>query len=90
MSEVHSYRLKPPAIKAAPYDEVYDALQTIKTLIDAKSTKVDSITQQADFTVSMDGEDVNISVPIGSMVIKSEEGISVMSKDEFNEIYESY
>lgn len=93
MSQQDKYKLKPPSVQAAPYDEVNDALQTIKTMINAVSTKIDSITQEAEFTLAAikDGEvPFVLKVAIGSVVIQGEGNPYVMSREEFNETFEKY
>jgi hypothetical protein len=92
MSQEGKYKLKPPSVQAAPYDEVNDALQTIKTMIGAVSTKIDSITQEAEFTLAakeFEGPFV-LKVAIGSVVVQGEGNPYVMSRDEFNETFEKY
>lgn len=92
MSQQDKYKLKPPSVQAAPYDEVNDALQTIKTMINAVSTKIDSITQEAEFTLAaVEGETPFVlKVAIGSVVIQGEGNPYVMARDEFNETFEKY
>lgn len=92
MSQEGKYKLKPPSVQAAPYDEVNDALQTIKTMIGAVSTKIDSITQEAEFTLAaQDGESPFVlKVAIGSVVVQGEGNPYVMARDEFNETFEKY
>jgi uncharacterized protein YlxW (UPF0749 family) len=92
MSQQDKYKLKPPSVQAAPYDEVNDALQTIKTMISAVSTKIDSITQEAEFTLAArDGESPFVlKVAIGSVVVQGEGNPYVMAREEFNETFEKY
>ena len=92
MSQEGKYKLKPPSVQAAPYDEVNDALQTIKTMIGAVSTKIDSITQEAEFTLAAKEFESPfvLKVAIGSVVVQGEGNPYVMSRDEFNETFEKY
>jgi len=89
MSEVAKYKLKPPSVTAAPYDEIYDALQTIAKLVNAKSTKVNSDTQRAEFILSDDGQAV-FTIEIGQMFVKDGDQLKAMSKEEFAGLYERY
>lgn len=91
MSEVGKYKLRPPSVEAAPFDDVNDALLTIATLVGAESTKVDNKTGAAEFRIPVeDGEPKLLNVEVGQMVVKDSEVLSVMSKDEFNAAYERY
>lgn len=92
MSVVMKYKAKPPSFKAAAYDEMSDALQTIAEMIGAKTTKVDSVTYKAEFTLPpLPGEEpFMLEVEIGSMVIQGEGRPYTMSKLSFYELYEIY
>ena len=88
MSTVGKFKLKPPSVQAAPYDEVYDALQTIKVMIGATSTKIDSVTSVAEFTLEQGA--FTLSVAIGSVVVQGEGRPYVMTRDEFADMFEQY
>lgn len=91
MSEVGKYKLRPPSVEAAPFDDVNDALLTIATLVGAESTKVDNKTGAAEFRIPVeDAEPKLLNVEVGQMVVKDSDVLSVMSKDEFSATYERY
>ena len=90
MSAVGIYKLKPPSFQAATYDEVYDALQTIKEMIGATSTKIDSVTSTAEFTIEGVPSASILSVALGNVVVKGEGTPYVMTQEEFNETFETY
>ena len=91
MSEVGKYKLRPPSVEAAPFDDVNDALLTIATLVGAESTKVDNKTGAAEFRIPVaDAEPKLLNFEVGQMVVKEFGLLNVMSKDDFNAAYERY
>ncbi|MCY1408730.1 hypothetical protein D9M71_240580 [compost metagenome] len=91
MSEVGKFKLRPPSVEAAPFDDVNDALLTIANLVGAKSTKINNETGGAEFTIPViDGAPVIFTAEVGQIVVKADGILSVMSKDEFNTAYERY
>jgi hypothetical protein len=91
MSEVGMFKLRAPSVKAAPFNEVNDAVVTIATMIGAQSTKVDNATGRAEFTIQPEGQYPEVlSVDVGQIVVKDGDALSVMSQEEFNAAYERY